>query len=169
MTVIAVDASYLLATDSGVWDRGMAGGCDKIFDLSLSLGTRAFAAGCGRLAAVTACIDWLAAGGSRDRWPDACKVEDWGEVILVFPDEQRVLTFCATTPSYGRLHPPLTIGEAAAAGAALHEMVHHGVDAGHALIRILSTGRFDSIRGPIRSSEEPSLPRPGAPCGLLSR
>lgn len=169
MTVVAVDARFLLATDSGVWDNGMTGTCDKVFDLSAVKGVPAYAAGCGSLSAVTACINWLADGAVEDDWPEACKKDEWGEVLLLLPEQYTVLTFGTTVPAYGRLHPPLAIGNPAAAGAALHEMVFHKVDAVQALARVASSACFDSIRVPIRSTAEPSLPRPGEPSGLPGR
>lgn len=169
MTVVAVDANYQVATDSGVWDMGVAGDCEKLFDLTATCGVPAFAAGCGRLSAVTACVIWLAEGADPEKWPEACKKDDWGEVLFVLPAVGAILTYGSTTPHYGQLHPPLTIGDPAAAGAVLHEMVYHQVDAVQALMRVSSTDRFDSVRGPIRSSAEPSLPRPGERYGPLSR
>jgi len=153
VTVIAIDEAYTAATDSGVWGDGIRSVTRKfVHTVDPKTGDRMFAAAAGPAHRMAELLLWVTTHGlDPDKFPQPRGDHD-ETLIVVYPDLKEIWEFCRSGVPF-RVEAPYAAGEAAAVGGAIALMCQ-GVPAGSALRTLLGTGRFDSIHGPIHSSED---------------
>lgn len=152
MSIIAVDENYEAATDSGVWHNGVRSVIRKFYRGHDKDGERIFAAGVGPASRVAELLMWVTHHSMNpDSYPKPT-TDDGETFIVVYPDRKEIWEFYRSGIPF-QVEAPYVVGEPAACGGALALMLR-GRSSKEALLGLLSMGRFDSIHGPIHSSED---------------